>query len=500
MKNKIQISSLLCCGLMLILVRVGYEDEISVIHRTTGERITSLNAIRAGAYDFVSLQDLARTLNLPASQDALLKQFQINSRKTIFFMAMNPFIRVNEEIRQMPIAVLFQNNHFYAPIKFLLPCIQDALPFPLEYNEERREIYISAFHADIQGLTFEDKQNGVMIRLRLSAYIPIANIYTSESNGWFYLDVYGGQILNVEHILMEGNSRIVSQTMKVQLSKDTARFGFQLNRSIKEKTISQQDNPFQITLSLRTREEVSVDLLADLAREREKWKIDLVVIDPGHGGKDPGTIGKSGYYEKYLTLAIAKEIKAELERLLKIKVVLTRDSDVFVPLQERTQFANRQNGKLFISIHADSNPDDGLRGHTVFFMGPAKTDEARRVAQYENSVIEYEDSKKKYAGMSDAAFILAANAQNSFNKESQDFADLVDKQLGKSAQSRSIGVRQAGFYVLYGASMPNLLVETGFASNRQDEKRLKDKNNQRLIAKAIAAGVKEFKDRYEMVN
>ncbi|NLP12039.1 N-acetylmuramoyl-L-alanine amidase, partial [bacterium] len=139
-------------------------------------------------------------------------------------------------------------------------------------------------------------------------------------------------------------------------------------------------------------------------------------------------------------------------------------------------------------------------GHTVYFMGPAKTDEARRVAQYENSVIEYEDSKKKYAGLSDAAFILAANASNSFNKESQDFADLVDKQLSDLPHAHSIGVRQAGFYVLYGASMPNLLIETGFASNRQDEKRLKDKATHRAIAKAITQGVREFKERYEMVN
>jgi N-acetylmuramoyl-L-alanine amidase len=499
MKNNLARFVWLSCCLALLLVHSSRSDEIILTHGTTGERIASLTTIQAGGYDFVSLADLAKTLDLSYSQNALLKQFQCKSRKTILVFALNPFIRVNDEIRQMPIAVLYQNGQFYVPLVFFLPCIEDALPFPLEYRQQKREIAISTFHAKVNSLLAEDKQNGVLIRLRLSSQVPLANIYTSESNGWFYVDIYGGQIEDARQVGIQDNSRIVEQIMKVQLSKDTARFGFQLNRTIKEKTIQQQNDPSEILIALRTREEISAGLLAELAKEREKWKIDVVVLDPGHGGKDPGTIGKSGYYEKHLTLAIAKEVKAELERLLKIKVIMTRSTDVFVPLQERTQFANRQNGKLFISIHVDSNPDEKLRGHTVYFMGPAKTEEARRVAQFENSVIQYEDSKK-YAGLSDAAFILAANAQNSFNKESQDFAGQVDQQLCQLPQSHSIGVRQAGFYVLYGSSMPNLLVETGFASNRQDEKRLKDKNTQRLIAHAIAQSVKEFKERYEMVN
>jgi len=499
MKSKFQTITWLGCGLLLLLSSATAE-EITLIQGATGERIAAMNTIQAGGYDYISLADLAKTLDLRYSQNNLLKHFQIQARKTIFITALNPFIRVDKDIRQMPIPVLYQKEQFYAPILFLLPCVQDALPFPLTYEKGRREIALTPVYRKANSLMVEDKQNGVLIHLKLASQVPLTDVYTSESNGWFYVDLYGGQIENAEAVQLEDNSRIVNQTMKAQLSRDTARFGFRLNRTIKEKSLRVQDDPYEIIVALRTEEAVSADLLAELAREREKWKIDLIVIDPGHGGKDPGTIGKSGYYEKHLTLAIAREVKTELERLMKIKVIMTRATDVFIPLQDRTQFANRNNGKLFISIHVDSNPEQRLHGHTVYFMGPAKTDEARRVAQFENSVIEYEDSKKKYAGLSDAAFILAANAQNSFNKESQDFADLMDKQLSKLPEAHSIGVRQAGFYVLYGASMPNLLVETGFASNRQDEKRLRDKNQQRLIAKAIAQSVREFKDRYELVN
>jgi N-acetylmuramoyl-L-alanine amidase len=485
---------------ILLLASVVRADEIALIHGKTGERIAGLVSIHAGHSDFVSLTELMQALNQPCTVHTLIKQCQIRSKKTIVVSAMNPFIRVGDDIRQMPMAVLYQNGQFYAPLTFFLIAIRDALPFPLEYDEAHNRIVLSSFHAFVQGLSIEDKQNGVLIQVPLSTYVPVANVYTSESNGWFYIDIFGGQIEAAERFPINNKSHAVKQTMKVQLSKDAARFGVLLNRGIVDKAVTIEEKPLRVNVALRTQEQVSADLLADLAREREKWKIDLVVIDPGHGGKDPGTIGKSGTYEKTLTLAIAKEIKTELERLLKIKVIMTRDTDVFLPLQERTPLANKNRGKLFISIHVDANPDAGLRGHTVYFMGPAKTDEARRVAQFENSVIQYEDSRNSYDSMSDAGVILAANAQNSFNKESQDFADMVEKQLSAMVKSKSIGVRQAGFYVLYGSSMPNVLIETGFASNKMDEKRLKDRQQQRLIAKAVAQSVKEFKNRYEMVD
>jgi N-acetylmuramoyl-L-alanine amidase len=130
-------------------------------------------------------------------------------------------------------------------------------------------------------------------------------------------------------------------------------------------------------------------------------------------------------------------------------------------------------------------------------MGPAKTEQARKSAQLENSVIRFEDETSEYDDLSDAAFILSANAQNSYNKESQAFAAIVDREIAKGTRSRSIGVRQAGFYVLYGASMPNILIETGFISNRYDEQNLNSRSYLNSIAGAICRSIMEFKRRYE---
>jgi N-acetylmuramoyl-L-alanine amidase len=130
-------------------------------------------------------------------------------------------------------------------------------------------------------------------------------------------------------------------------------------------------------------------------------------------------------------------------------------------------------------------------------MGPAKTEEARRVAQFENSVIRFEDSDSKYANLSETAFILAANAQNSYNKESEEFAAILDRELKSRQDADGFGVRQAGFYVLHGTSMPNVLLETAFISNKADEKLLGTRNFQVSIAEALCQSIKEFKNRYE---
>jgi N-acetylmuramoyl-L-alanine amidase len=269
-----------------------------------------------------------------------------------------------------------------------------------------------------------------------------------------------------------------------------------MRQPVLEKTLQVNTSPAEVFVVLRMKEEVPAALIDELKREREKWKFDVIVIDPGHGGKDPGALGRDTM-EKNLTLQIGLALRNELEKRMAVKVIMTRSTDIFVPLEKRTQIANQMKGKLFISIHADSNPDKSLKGHTVYFMGPAKTDEARRVAQFENSAVRYEDSQHPYEELSDAAFILAANAQNSFNKESQEFAAMLDKEVKDKCSQNGHGVRQAGFYVLYGASMPNILLETAFISNKKDEKTLQDQDFISNIAQAICSSIIDFKARYE---
>lgn len=236
-----------------------------------------------------------------------------------------------------------------------------------------------------------------------------------------------------------------------------------------------------------------------LEKERKKWRFDCVVIDAGHGGKDDGAQSIHGYREKDATLAIALSLRSELRRRQPgLKVVMTRSKDVFIPLHERGSIANRADGKLFISIHCNSVPrkPSRARGCETYILSPAKTSAAIDVATRENSVVQLEDEREKYAGMTSDQQVLATLAQTSFVKFSSEFAHSVQKNVARLTDLPDRGVSQAGFLVLVCASMPAVLVETGFVSHPEDEKLLFRPQGQRKIAQGIATAIVEYAASY----
>ena len=225
----------------------------------------------------------------------------------------------------------------------------------------------------------------------------------------------------------------------------------------------------------------------------------VVVLDAGHGGKDPGAIGH-GQQEKDITLDIAKKLGNLIKRNLGLNVVYTREEDDFIPLWKRTKIANESGGKLFISIHVNATARSAsTKGYETFFLRPGKTDTAIEVVERENSVIDLEQGEYQYADLTNENYIVASMAQNTFMKESEDFAALIQNQLQKSLKNKSKnrGVKQAGFYVLVGATMPNVLVEVGFISNKQEAKNLSKSYYRRQIAESIYQAIVDFKIKYE---
>jgi N-acetylmuramoyl-L-alanine amidase len=178
---------------------------------------------------------------------------------------------------------------------------------------------------------------------------------------------------------------------------------------------------------------------------------------------------------------------------------MTRDKDVFIPLRERTQIANRSKGKLFVSIHANSNRKRAIGGFETYILGESKGEKASEVALIENSVIDFEAQaeKKQYEGIN---FILATMAQNAFLKQSQYLAAIVQDELDARLSAYKVknrGVKQGPFWVMVGASMPNVLVETAFISNRKEAKLLRKSSVQKQIASALYAGIHKYKEDIE---
>lgn len=232
----------------------------------------------------------------------------------------------------------------------------------------------------------------------------------------------------------------------------------------------------------------------------EEFTIKRIVLDPGHGGRDPGAVGRHlGVYEKDIVLEIAKKTKRLLEDNLDVEVFLTREDDRFVSLAERTEFANRHKADLFVSIHCNAAYNSVANGTEVYYLSPAKTDEARAVEALENDAIRFEspETRKHYT---DLDFILYDMRQAEHLRESIELAEVCQQLLVKELGTKDKGVKFANFYVLRGAFMPAILVEVAFLSNSSEERKLRTSEFQEKAAQAIYTSIKQFKENYDMIN
>jgi len=232
---------------------------------------------------------------------------------------------------------------------------------------------------------------------------------------------------------------------------------------------------------------------------QQKVDIRKVVIDPGHGGHDPGAIGRRGK-EKNINLAIALKLGNMIQRGMKdVRVIYTRDKDYFVELDRRTQIANDAKADLFISIHCNANNSKALRGAETYVMGLHRSQANLEIAKLENASILLEsDYSARYEGFdpnSAESYITFSLFQDAYLDQSMEFAAIIQEQLGQRVGLNDRGVRQAGFLVLYKTTMPSVLVEVGYLSNAEEETFLISDKGQEYIASAIYRALKTFRDR-----
>ncbi len=236
-------------------------------------------------------------------------------------------------------------------------------------------------------------------------------------------------------------------------------------------------------------------------RVEHTYRIKTVVIDAGHGGKDPGTLGQH-CKEKDIALAIALKLGKYIEENVKnVRVIYTRKTDVFLELHQRGDIANKNHADLFISIHCNASPNKTVHGAETYVMGLNKENKNMEIARKENSVITLEsDYTRHYEGFdpnSPESYILFNLMQNTYLDQSLEFASLVQKQFRNRAGRNDRGVWQAGFLVLWKTSMPSVLIETGYLSNPSEEKYLMSDKGQSIIASAIYRAFKNYKQKIE---
>jgi N-acetylmuramoyl-L-alanine amidase len=361
----------------------------------------------------------------------------------------------------------------------------------------------AATRFDISHLTVDSRKNGVLIRVHSKKK---ASKFNSEidSDGRLLVSIEGAtaDVANLRQTPTDGVS--VTSVTAEQLGGNV-RLIMGLKGEFSSHKVSRDVRTNDLLVSLYkevdVKKVVREEQSGPKSGDRTKWKLDCIVIDPGHGGKDPGAIGVSGIKEKNITLGMALKLgKLIEENMPGVRVEYTRKNDTFVPLDKRGQMANAVGGKLFISLHCNSTEKkpSNARGFEVYILRPGRTEEAIRIAEFENSVIKFEqDYEKRYAKLTDENFILINMAQSAYAKYSERVAELMHEKVKRSPQISSKGVKQAGFYVLVGASMPSVLIEAGFLSNAKEEQYLATQAGQAHLAKLFFDAIADYAVEYE---
>jgi N-acetylmuramoyl-L-alanine amidase len=295
-----------------------------------------------------------------------------------------------------------------------------------------------------------------------------------------------------------------------QYTKDTVRVVLDAE-SIEDYKVFRLHDPFRIVLDVRRTEKKNAGDKPKLALKKRTVRkgvrraegpkdsmslarqlglnVKRIVIDPGHGGKDPGCNSSGGVKEKNIVLGIARILKKKIEKEIGCEVFLTRNRDVFLPLERRTAIANMKKADLFISLHINAHRNRKISGLETYFLNMATDERSVMVAARENATSE--------KNISDLQTILNDLMLNTKITESSRLAHNVQKGMvsrvrKKYTRARNLGVKQAPFYVLIGAQMPAVLVETGFLTNRTERKRLLSKKYQESVAEGICAGIKTY--------
>jgi len=458
---------------------------------------------------YISIVELAETYNIQVSNDPIMLSMTarrgndslkiVNQSQTVLFN--------NMSVNMMFPARLIQGA-MYAPVQTFLPLFSNLINGTLVWDEKNKRIDVSGVMYNIDNITLENREGGTLIGISLTESLKCTDELTD--NNWLHLSFADGTC-DRENIFANLPSETKSLVEEIRLFQHAGetRFSFRVSEDMESYSIVKSSKPDKILISLRykrtsddtTPETVFLEIPSpEPLVNKELWTIDTIVIDPGHGGKDPGAVGPGGTKEKDIVLNVAKELKKIIDARKEIKAVLTRDRDVFVPLRQRAAIADRANGKLFISIHVNSNQNKRISGLEVYFLSAAKTESAQRVADRENASILLEDNPGYYSDKSDIfSKIFSDMASNVFLKESQYMCKLMLDKSRSATKQINRGVKQAGFYVMLGtqAIMPSMLFEIGYISNTNEEKMLRRVSYQKRIANAMYDAIMEFKKQAE---
>ena len=411
---------------------------------------------------------------------------------TIYSVPENPFILINGDVVQLKSPVKFYPNNIFFPKEEFISILNEKFDSILPYRDGK--IYVHDSSKPASGLDVSIRKNGVMVDIQL----PQQHAFSHFFHKPHFIIRFDSLSLDSDFVSSFTPNKWIKK-VSVLNEKSTAQLTFEVSHHVGKTEVLKKDNN-RVTLLFRNKNKGKTNKPKTV---KKKKKIHNIIIDPGHGGKDPGAMGLRTN-EKTITLSVAKALAKSLKKK-GLNPILTRSKDKYLTLKERPDFASKNGGDLFISLHA--NAIDGnrkkksrVRGFKIYILREAKSSEDKAIARRENAAIhELEGDDKNKAEISPVEWILLEHQLNLYTKESERFAGHIVENYSDhtSIRKHGHGAGQAGFYVLVGAFMPAVLVELGFISNPKEEKFMMSRKGQKEIVAALTEAVMTYKKEIE---
>lgn len=499
--------------IVLIFSGITLPQKITQLKVKTSEGTSYIPAFERQGILYFSINHFADVTSVNYFYNNKTEKIELKpGANRIKITARNPFIHIiaqqkkDDRIIQVPTSTYIQNDNIYIPVVYSADLLEIITGKQVDYVKpaeiiisddkyivDQQKIADTKTKYDIHGITIDEKANGTLVRIKSKKRIPSYN--SSFKDGVLSI-IFRNVNCDPEQLAGTRSAGLVKEISASNIKNDTE-LKIKLSQEYTTSEVMNAEGSDDILITIHNKIFSGGE---STDRNKLKWNFDVIVIDAGHGGKDAGAIGVNGVKEKDVNLGIALKLGKLIEKnMTDVKVVYTRSTDTFVELYKRGKIANDNGGKLFISIHCNSTPKkpSDANGFEVYLLRPGRTQEAISIAERENSVIQYEEDPKRYQKLTDENFILVSMAHSAYMKYSEKFADLLNHQFSGNLSLASRGVKQAGFYVLVGASMPSVLIESGFLSNKKDAEYLKSSNGQTQIANSVFNAIKGFKSYYE---
>lgn len=341
-------------------------------------------------------------------------------------------------------------------------------------------VYTEAYgNVKIENIRYWSSSDYTRVVIDLSGDIEFSQNRISDPDR-LYFDFANTDIVNGLKTTVPIGDGVLKTVRIGKFNQNTTRVVLDLEK-FKDFNVFVLDNPVRLVIDIYGKEKDEDERVFAVKRK--------IVIDPGHGGHDPGAIGHNGLYEKDVVLDIALKVKKILTQDSLNEVYLTRENDKYLPLEERTAFANKKRADLFVSIHANASSNRQAKGIETYLLNWTDDEEAMKVAARENA-ISLKKMKSMYKQMDTVKVITDDLMRQNKRDESIKLAHYIQKSLITNLDDRhNLGVKQALFYVLFGARMPSVLVEVSFISNIEEEKLLSQDSYRMKIAKSISDGI-----------